>query len=417
MNVVILNTSEKIGGAAIAANRIMIALNKSGINAKMIVRDKQTNDSNVISINSSDSKKYINLPRFYWERFIIFINNKFNKNNLFKVSIANTGYKISHLKEIEQADIIHLHWINQGFISLKEIKCLIESGKPIVWTMHDMWPCTGICHHAYKCDKYTNECGKCFFLNSGKSNDLSQKIWQKKKLSSFADITVVTVSSWLKNRVKKSSLMGMSEVTVIPNVIDTNTFRPYNKKEALTKLNLPENKKIILMGAARLDDDIKGGFYLQNALQFFSQRKDILLVLFGEIKNKKSFINHLPIDYIHLGSINDTSKIAKLYSAADVTICSSLYETFGQTISESMACGCPVVSFNNGGQTDIIDHMVNGYLAKSEDIEDLAKGIEWILNNTDSEQLSIKAREKVITNYNEDVIAKQYIRLYESLLN
>ena len=150
MRVLIINTSERIGGAAVAANRLTEALNNNGIQAKMLVRDKQTDQITVVELDRS----WKNIWRFIWERLVIWKANKFKKNNLFSVDIANTGANITSLPEFVQADVVHLHWINQGMLSLNSIKKIINSGKPIVWTMHDMWPFTGICHHARECDNF-----------------------------------------------------------------------------------------------------------------------------------------------------------------------------------------------------------------------------------------------------------------------
>ena len=150
MRVLIINTSERIGGAAIAANRLMDALRNNGIQAKMLVRDKQTNQITVVGLK----KSLWSIWKFIWERVVIWKANHFKKHNLFTVDIANTGTDITSLPEFKQAEIIHLHWINQGMLSLKDIQKILSSGKPIVWTMHDMWPCTGICHHARECNKY-----------------------------------------------------------------------------------------------------------------------------------------------------------------------------------------------------------------------------------------------------------------------
>ena len=117
MRVLIINTSERIGGAAIAANRLMDALRNNGIQAKMLVRDKQTNQVTVIGLK----KSLWNIWQFVWERIIIWKANHFKKHNLFTVDIANTGTDITTLPEFKQADIIHLHWINQGMLSLKNI--------------------------------------------------------------------------------------------------------------------------------------------------------------------------------------------------------------------------------------------------------------------------------------------------------
>ena len=177
MRVLIINTSERIGGAAIAASRLMESLKNNGVKAKMLVRDKQTDQISVVPLDRS----WKTVARFVWERVVIWKANSFKKNNLFAVSIANTGANITSLPEFKQADVIHLHWINQGMLSLNDIKHIVNSGKPIVWTMHDMWPCTGICHHARECTNYQDECHNCSFIyKNGSKKDLSYRTFKKK---------------------------------------------------------------------------------------------------------------------------------------------------------------------------------------------------------------------------------------------
>ncbi len=401
MKIVIINTSERTGGAAVAAGRLGKALKQSGIQVDKLVR-KGT---------------WLNRFRFYWERLIIFLCNHLNRKNLFAVSIANTGTDLSGYPSVRDADIVHLHWINQGFLSLKDIEALVKLNKPIVWTMHDMWPCTGICHHAWGCERFYNECGKCPFLKSNNRHDLSYSIWKRKGFLKTSGIQLVAVSSWLAEQAKKSSLTKDLEVAVIPNVIDVSVFFKKEKIEMRKKFSFPLDKKIVLMGAARLDDPIKGFDFLKDALNILScDRNDVLLVLFGAIKGDKLFFEHLSIPYLSLSLLSDNNQIAELYSAADVTVVSSFYETFGQTIIEAMACGCPAVSFNNSGQTDIIDHKINGYLANYKDANDLANGIRWVLEHEDRQALSDACVKKVRESYTEEVVAKQYIGLYERLL-
>lgn len=426
MKILILSTFERNGGAAIAANRLMHALNKAGHEAKMLVRDKQTDDENVVSINTNWLKKKLNFLRFAYERWVIFVHNGFNRKELFTVSIANTGTNISKHPLVQAADVIHLHWINQGFLSLKNIQQLIQTNKPIVWTMHDMWHSTGICHYVansgtmphiaavppidYSCNSYKTECGECPLLKSSIKHDLSHKTWRRKRF--FAkDIRFIAVSTWLQEQAHKSPLLKTANIEVIPNVIDINVFKSSDKFSVRKELSLPIDKKIILMGAAQLNNPLKGFSYLQKALRCLtSTENNYLLVLFGKIKDAPDFFNALPISHIHLGEIADIVQIAKLYQAADVTVVPSLYETFGQTISEAMACGCPAVSFDNSGQTDIIVHKKTGYLAKYKDAEDLAKGILFCLEN--NAELSANAREKILKTYAEDVVAQQYLNLY-----
>ena len=149
MRVLIINTSEKTGGAAIAARRLMEALKNSGVQVQMLVRDRQTDAADVVELPPS----WLNMWRFIWERLVIWKANRFKRHNLFQVDLANTGTDITTLPEFKEADVIHLHWVNQGFLSLKDIRRIIDSGKPIVWTMHDQWPFTGICHYSGECTK------------------------------------------------------------------------------------------------------------------------------------------------------------------------------------------------------------------------------------------------------------------------
>lgn len=418
MNILILNTSELTGGAAVAANRLAKALGKSGVEVSMLVCDRKTGDERVTALNDSFWASRWNFIRFVWERLIIFICNHFRRKPLFQVSIANTGTDLSDHPLVKAADVIHLHWINQGFLSLADIRKLALIGKPIVWTMHDMWPCTAICHYSFGCERFKKECGECPFLSSSDKKDLSYHVFNKKRFLADSKIQLVAVSTWLRQQAQDSALTNRLPVEVIPNVIDTSLFVLSDKAEARKSLSLPLDKKIILMGAARINDPIKGFEYLVKALSILKERKgeeDYFLVLFGGIKGDDSFLSEIPISYVWMGSLSDPSMIAKLYAAADVTVVASLYETFGQTIIEGMACGCPAVSFDNSGQTDIINHLENGYLAKYKDTDDLATGIKWVIDNRESLRLDEACIRKVHDCYKESVVAGRYIDLYRSL--
>jgi Glycosyltransferase len=416
MKILLLNTSEQTGGAAIAANRLMKALNKNSIEAKMLVRDKRSDDSNVHTVNTSWFKRKINFIRFIWERLIIFIATGFDRERLFKISIANTGADISKHPLVQDADIIHIHWINQGYLSLSDIKKLTALDKPIVWTMHDLWLCTSIYHNALDCPFFEEADSEWYLSTTKKHQKLSTLTWSRKSFIKDSSINIVTVSSWLKRQVQRSPLTNGLSCEVIPNLIDLSTFKQGDKIYARNVLSLPLDKKIITIGAARLDDPVKGPDYLSKALEHIEDKENVILVLFGQIKNDLSFLKEIQIPTRYLGPINDIEKIVLIYQATDVVIVSSLYETFGQTIIEAMACGCPAVSFNNSGQTDIINHKVNGYLAEYKDAQDLANGIEWALNHPNKETLSDACIKKVKENYTEDIVAKQYIDLYTSLL-
>ena len=396
MKVLIVNTSEHTGGAAVAANRLMKALINNGVKAKMLVRDKETDSLTVIGMNHHIAAEWY----FLYERLQIWICNLFHRKNLFKVSTASTGFDITRLPEFQEADIIHLHWINQGFLSLSSIENILKSRKPVVWTMHDMWEATAICHHAYECTNYQSECHHCPFLYSPGKHDLSNKVFHKKQRLTAYPIHYVAVSNWLAERAKQSALIGKQPIHVIPNSISPSQFSMIN----------------VAFGAARIDDDIKGLSYLLDALRILISERgyksnDIRLLLFGGIKDE-SKLNEIPVEYTYFGYVNDHSRMSQIYSAANVVVSSSLYETFGQTLIEAQLCGCIPVAFNNSGQSDIIHHKEDGYLADYLSAGSLADGMEWAFN------ARIEPRDQkkgVVRRYAESVVAAQYIHLYQDI--
>ncbi|MDD6210995.1 MAG: glycosyltransferase family 4 protein [Bacteroidales bacterium] len=420
MKVVIINTSERIGGAAVAANRLMHALRMTGVDVKMLVRDKQTNDGQVISVNDTFAKRLLNRFRFLWERGIIFLNKKCKRENLFKLSIADTGVDLSKMSLIKEADIIHLHWINQGFLSIRDIEELEKLGKPIVWTMHDMWPFTGICHHARECDNYQRRCGHCFFLDSTKERDLSEKVFsEKKELFEYSGFTFVGCSKWLTALAQKSNLLLGKEIVAIPNPIDMELFYPMGKRSSREELNLPSDKQLLLFGALNVTDKRKGIEYLVKALDYLREinpqlYKNMGLVVFGQVKDEIKNLFSVPV--YPMGYLDDSEKIVTLYNAVDLFVTSSLEENLPNTIMEAMTCGTPCVGFNIGGIPEMIEHKKNGYVAEYMSAEDLAQGLDWVLNNSGKDELRYNCMEKVKKEYASAIIAGKYIALYQRLL-
>jgi len=406
MRILLLNTSEQTGGAAIAANRLMKALNKNGVEAKMLVRDKRSDDSKVYTVNTSWFKRKINFIRFLWERLIIFIATGFDRKNLFRVSIANTGTDISKHPFVQEADVIHLHWTNQGFLSLSDIKKLIAIKKPVVWTMHDCWIMNGIYHYPEG-----EESGIKSLV------DLDKKFLKKKARLELSKVTFVGCSKWIVNEAKRSQLLSGASILSIPNPIDLNVFCPIEKREARSILSLPQDKFILLFTAAKVSDKRKGLAYFIQACNILKEQypgiaENTEVAVMGA---KEEIETHsLPVH--HLGYVSDAKKMIAAYSCAEIFVIPSLEDNLPNTIMESMACGVPCVGFNVGGIPEMIDHKQNGYVADYKDPQDLARGIEWVLSHPDKQALSEACIKKVEENYAEAVVARQYIELYTNSL-
>ncbi|MBA7568028.1 putative teichuronic acid biosynthesis glycosyltransferase TuaC [subsurface metagenome] len=412
MKILLLNTNDISGGAAIAAYRLLKGLQKNGVQAQMLVQSKKSDDYSIIGPQTKWQKAFSRIRpiidsipvKFYKQRKKIIFSPAILPDNIFK--------KIQDINP----DIIHLHWIAGGFI---KIESLAKMKKPIVWTLHDMWAFSGGCHYDEECGKYINNCGRCPLLNSNKKNDLSYKIWKRKEKSwKNLDLTIVTVSSWLGECAKKSSLFNKTRVEVIPNGIDLNRFKPIDKNIARDILYLPKDKKIILFGAlSTLSDKRKGYPLLKEALKKFSSKenKDIELVIFGSSKPKDE--ENMGFKTRYLGRLNDEISLELVYSAADVMIVPSIQDNLPNTVMESISCGTPVVAFNIGGIHDMIDHQKNGYLAKPFDAADLAYGIKWVLEDDKRwRKLSENAREKVKNEFDIVKVAKRYVDLYKNAL-
>lgn len=413
MKIAIISHSDLLGGAAIVTYRLAEALMREGHDVKMVVYTKIGTSDMVDAISTRLKRGW----RFLVERAAIYTQNGYNRQNLFKVSIANTGTPVEKHPWVLDADVILMGWINQGLVSLEGVKKLAATGKPIVWTMHDMWNLTGICHHAHECNAFKIQCGNCQFLGGNRENDLSRKVWKRKKeLYDSTDITFVAVSNWLAEKCRQSSLLSGRDVRVIPNAFPVENFVTH-AQSIDNLLNISSNHDTIILGAARLDDPIKGLKYALDALNYiFDNFPQIAnksqLVLFGELRDK-SLLDKLRFPHIYLGRVNDRQLISQLYANAKIVLSTSLYETLPGTLIEGQAAGCLPVTFGRGGQADIVTHLKDGYIARYKDSESVAKGIIWALKqNVDREALHNSVAER----FSAKMVAAKFINLFNELL-
>ena len=412
MRVLIVNTAERTGGAAIAANRLLHALNRNGIEARMLVRDRKTDAADVINIPQSWRLK----AKFMWERGVIWLNNGLSKQGIFQVDIANAGNDITAMPEFQWADVIHLHWVNQGFLSLKNLERILASGKPVVVTLHDQWYFTGICHYSGDCDKYQEQCMCCPMLK-GPGMDLARSVFDRKRaIYKGRNMTFVGCSRWMADLARKSRLTQGHAVTNIPNAIDTDVFKPMDKAAARQHHHLPTDKKLLLFGAQRITDPRKGFRFLAEACERLSTTTGDLgiVVLGGDAQSVKEA---LPLPVYTIDYLSNEAEIAQLYNAVDLFVTPSLQDNLPNTIVESMACGTPCVGFDIGGIPEMIAHQENGYVATYCDSNDLANGIAWCLDPDRHPALSAAARSAAVAAYSEAVAARRYQAIYQSALS
>jgi glycosyltransferase involved in cell wall biosynthesis len=405
----LLSTNDIEGGAARAAYRLHRSLRAIAIPSQMLVQNKDSADSSVIAQKSAIAKaggQISDLPlRLYRNRVRTNFSPQWFPNPI-------TG-KVASLNP----DLINIHWICNGYL---QIETLAKFQKPLVWTLHDMWAFTGGCHYGQVCDRYTQSCGSCPLLKSDRQWDASRWIWQRKaKTYPQLNLTIVAPSRWMAESANKSSLFRNTRVEVIPHGLDTDVYQPIDAPTARKLLNLPQDKQLILFGAGSnaVGEPRKGFLLLQAALKKLAEAgwgDRFELVIFGASAPESPL--DLGFKAHYLGRFYDDLSLVLSYSAADVMIVPSVQEAFGQTASESLACGTPVVAFRATGLPDIVSHEQDGYLAEPFSPEDLAQGIAWVLKDSNQHQrLRLNARMKAEREFTLLLQATRYSALFHEI--
>lgn len=410
MKILHVNATDLEGGAARAAYRLHCSLLAEGANSQMLVQSKTSDDFTVIGPSTKIQKALAKLRPV----LDLFPVRKYKRRTktLFSPAWLPFSCVVDRINELDP-DVVHLHWVAGGMMRIEDISRIKA---PVVWSLHDMWVFTGGCHYDEQCGAFRLQCGNCKVLQSKTSKDLSRRVYNRKQrtFEEKKNITLIGLSRWLADQASVSSLFSSEQVINLPNPIDTESFSPFNQTFARELLKLPKDKKLVLFGAIGATSDPRKGF--QELVQGLNQLylDNVELVVFGASEPQEGA--RFPQRSHYLGVLHDDVTLRVLYSAADVMVVPSMQEAFGQTASEAMACGTPVVAFGATGLLDIVDHKENGYLAKPFEPADLALGIEWVLGNDNYNQLSEKARKKIVEYFDYKVVAPKYIELYHSAI-
>ena len=404
-----LSTTDIEGGAARAAYRLHQGLQSIGVTSHLLVRAKFSAEKNIIPEKTILTKLGPPTSGFPLQLYPQRDRAMFSPQ-WFPDAIAP---KVAQLNP----DIINLHWICNGFL---QIETLAKFDKPLLWTLHDMWPFTGGCHYSQKCDRYRESCGACPHLKSKSNWDLSRWVWQRKaKAWKNLDLTIVSPSLWLAKRARASSLFQNLRVEVIANGIDIQKYKPIKRQVARELLNLPQDKQLILFSSMSPGDRRKGFHLLQPALQNLSKagwQDKIELIILGASQPDHQV--DLGFNNNYLGCFSDDISLSLVYAAADVFVAPSIQDNLPNTVMEAIACGTPCVAFDIGGMPEMIEHQKSGYLAQPFKIEDLALGIAWVLENKARHQkLSHRAREKAEQEFALEIQASRYLSLFTEILS
>lgn len=393
MKILHISTQDKKGGGGSfdAAYRLHCNMLRAGMDSKMLVLSKTSDDSSVFNVagHSTLSDKF----KFYWfqlkRRYDI---KRSDISAYFYVEPQNLVSASAILKSLPDCpDIIIAHWIS-GFIASQTLRDLNKiAGAPVLWYFMDMAPMTGGCHYMFDCEGYIRQCGNCPQLGSKNGeDDLSRRQWMRKYSSvQETNITAVVASSWQKKKLQSSSIFLGKRNALIPLGIDVDVFRPLEQVKARKLLGLPVARKIIFFGALNIQEERKGFMYLVKVLTLLhkmlednqSLREAILLVSAGKKRHAESL--KLPFEHREIGFLKGDVALASAYQASDVFVCTSIEDAGPMMINEAILCGTPVVSFDMGVAMDLVHTGETGYRAKLKDAADMAVGLLEVLKMDD----------------------------------
>lgn len=367
-----------------------------------------------------------------WSSYIAYGRGKDNQSKSYTYRIGSTKSNIIHalgtrltdrhgffskketnklIEKIEkiQPDLIHLHNIHGYYLNIEVLfKYLSKVNTPVVWTLHDCWAFTGHCAHysAIKCFKWISSCYNCpqskFYPKSLFIDNSHENYSVKKELfTSLTNLTLVTVSNWLKGEVEKSFL-SRHPIKTILNGINLNIYKDIKQRYI-------DTSKFILLSLATSWSERKGLNDLIELNKYLND--DECLVLVG--LNKKQ-IKSLPPNIVGLERTESQEDLAKLYSQAGVVLSLSVEETFGLTIAEGFACGTPAIVYNSTATPELITEDT-GAIVEPHDIVGIRKAIDKIRNSTINYKKACRARAENL--YNKDDRYQDYIALYKELLN
>lgn len=446
MKILLVNTTLHTGGASIACERLMKALVAHGHEVRLVVRDDLRSDAPLF-------KRCLAKARFCWERLMLLRDIPYSR--VFSIDDGRCGTDIAATADFEWADVVHLHWVNQAMLGLDDIEHLVrrcrETGKRLVWTMHDIWAATGVCHLPGNCERWQTGCGHCPLLRRGSTNDLSARTYEHKRQAyAKGSIHFVACSDYLASTAKKSPLLAQHTVTTIPNPIDTDFYSPESigtktgfndsttpsatvpadKRALRSRLGLPADKRLVLFVAYNVNDENKGFHRVQQAIAHLvfcdaSQKNTLAVIPVG--KNASAWKERMACEVVPFEYVAEATMMRDLYRACDVLVVASKMENLPNTIAEAKACGLPVVATRVGGIPEMIRHGIDGYLATppsskstsasegsttDETTTALAAGLLWALTPSGYEERCTAARDHAVDTYGETAVVARFEELY-----
>jgi len=411
MRVLFINKSDSGGGAAIAAYRLYRALNNlEEIDTLFLAAKKQLDDPRVIAVRSS------------WQWAFEMAFDVVARSAGFQYQWIPFSGRTLLAKTMEfSPDVISLHNIHSGYFPIR-LLAEISSIAPVVWTLHDMWSFTGGPAHTHGDDSWMElKAGlrdHRYYPKTG-INLGSFHLRQKERVYARSNITVVTPSKWLQKRAVMSPVFRCKEVHCIPNCIDTDVFRPSNRKTMRAKLGLPSEGNIVAFAAEFLShNEWKGGKELVDIVSELDRRISSTLTLVALGHGRPKFPPLKKVRIVYPGFVSGESRMAEYLSTADVLIYPSKADVFGLLLAEAFSCGTPVVTYDVGSCGELVENGLRGYsVAPFDCVEFVSKVLCLLSDKVLHERFSNAAREYAVRNFSFQNVALAYHHLFQVVVS
>lgn len=420
MKPLLISTRDIGGGAARAAYRLFQGLRKSGLPARMLVREAASGHPEVARLQIPADRELRRASARYWMAQYALIDQRRTRLSNSWFSFPYPGFDLTLLPLVREAEITNVHWVAH-FQSVESMGTLLQTGKPVVWTLHDANPFTGGCHYTAGCHGFTNTCRDCPQLERD-SGKIPATVLANKLRRWRGNLCIVAPSNWMASMARNSHVFADCPVQVIPNAVDDQVFRPRSREESRRQLGIPPEATAIMFCAEAHGETRKGFSHLLEALRICAASPDIrlsgnrfnlLLLTVGKAGNELGDMG-LPIHA--LGYLRSEEEMVRAYSAADVFVQPSLEDNLPNTIMEAMACGIAVAAFAAGGIPDLVQNGETGLLCPVGDSEALARAIMRLAMDLSlRKRLGRAARLRVEKEYRLEHQARQYGDLFRSL--
>lgn len=401
MNILHINQTDTVGGAAIAVHRLHQGLLAQGIDSRLLVSTVSTSSERVAAIPP--------IHRIDYQLRRLTQGLGFND-----IHLTSTFDILKH-PFYQEADVLHFHNLHTEYFNYLALPSLTKN-KPGILTLHDMWGMTGHCAYSFDCDRWKIGCGKCPYPDTYPAIQRDNTHWEwklRKSAYSRSNLSaVVTTSHWLAEQANQS-MLNCFPVHRIPYGIDTEAYQPLDSEQCRVLLGIPAGKRVLMFGAQHLTDPRKGGDLLLKVLSSLPESLKAETVLLNLGKGGEAIAETVGMQSLNLGFVTSDRLKSIAYSAADLFLFPTRADAFGLVAQEAMACGTPTVAFKIGGVPDLVRSGITGYLAEPENAEDFYKGVVQLLDDEGLRQhLAQQCRAIVLDEYPLELQAQRYIELY-----